>query len=316
MKRLKRQNPEQRMSRNTILTAAAGVLLTAGVLMPPAAGTHAAPLVEESFNIGTGSGEYTDGASLGGAPTSGANTNGWDGAWSVTGSSDSTSDLGGLSYSAGSVGQIGGTGGSNGFALSNADTRRNIASNTTLQTASTLWARVLLRPSEDTAFFSFRVADGQGDGRFTIRRNPANNVSDILLRPLGNNNNSNDVTDGFTELTAGDTHLMLFKISIDRAGSNAETVDLWINPTTSDESQLGTATASVSGNILDGTDKQFGEFDFTGGNDDQSPRYAIDEIAIGENFNDVVPVPEPGSLALMGLGGLLMLGRGRSSRTR
>jgi len=308
MKRLKRQNPEQRMSRNTILTAA-GVMLAAGVLMP-AAGAHAAPLVEESFNIGTGSGEYTDGASLDGAPTNGPATNGWDAAWTVTGTTDSISEAGGLSYSAGSVGQIGGTGGSHGNAFGTADTSRAIASDNTLQTATTLWARVLFKPSNDGNFFSFRSDGGSGNGRFTMRWNPGATPDprqDILLEDLS----GTQTTDDFGSLTLGSTNLFLFKVTADRTGSAAETVELWLNPTTSDESQLGAATATVSGDILDSTNNQFNQFDFTGGTVEG---FGIDEIAIGENFNDVVPIPEPGSLALLGLGGLLMLGRGRASR--
>jgi len=311
MKRLKRQNPEQRMSRNsgTILTAA-GVLLAAGVLMP-AAGAHAAPLVEESFNIGAGSGEYTDGVSLKNAPTTGAATNGWDAAWTVTGTTESISEAGGLSYSAGSVGQIGGTGGSHGNALGTADTRRAIASNTTLQTATTLWARVLFKPSNDGNFFSFRTDGSSGDGRFTMRWNPGATPDprrDILVRDLS----GNDTTGDFGSLTLGSTNLFLFKVTADRSGSNAETVELWLNPTTSDESQLGAATATISGNILDSTNNQFNQFDFTSGDGDG---FGIDEVAVGETFNDVVPVPEPTSMSMaLAIGGWLGVMRRRRRR--
>jgi MYXO-CTERM domain-containing protein len=43
---------------------------------------------------------------------------------------------------------------------------------------------------------------------------------------------------------------------------------------------------------------------------------AYDEIRIGTTLNDVIPVPEPGSLALLGLGGLLMLRRSSAQVAR
>jgi len=254
----------------------------------PAAGAHAAPLVEESFNIGTGSGEYTDGASLKNAPTTGAATNSWGAAWTVTGTTESISEAGGLTYSAGSVGTIGGTGGSNGNALGTADTRRAIASDTTLQTANELWMRVLFRPTNDGNFFSFRSDGSGGNGRFTMRWAPGappDPRQDILLQDLS----GTQTTDGFGSLTLGSTNLFLFKVTADRTGSAAETVQLWVNPTTSDESQLGAATATVSGNILNSTNDQFNQFDFTGGD---TNGFGIDEIAIGSTFGDVVLLGE------------------------
>jgi len=40
-------------------------------------------------------------------------------------------------------------------------------------------------------------------------------------------------------------------------------------------------------------------------------KFFVDEIRIGTTFSDVAPVPEPGTLALLGSGGLLLLLRRR-----
>jgi len=38
----------------------------------------------------------------------------------------------------------------------------------------------------------------------------------------------------------------------------------------------------------------------------------VDEIRIGTTLADVIPVPEPASVALLGLGGLMLLRRRRA----
>jgi len=298
------RQPDKYLQR--LMTPAAAALLAAAV-----APASAAVVVEESFNIGAGSGEYTDGASLQGAPAIGAATNGWDGAWNVTGTTDSIAEAGGLTYSAGTIGTIGGTGGSNGNAFATADTRRPIASDATLQTANELWLRVLFQPSDNGNFFSFRTDGGESNGRITMRWNPGATPDprqDILVRDLSGANTTGD----FGSLTLGSTNLFLFKVTADRTGSAAETVELWLNPTTSDESQLGPATATISGNILDSTNNQFNQFDFTSGDGDG---FGIDEVAVGETFNDVVPVPEPTSMSMaLAIGGWLGVMRRRRRR--
>ncbi len=290
------------MKRTTTIVLAA----MAGLLLAAAPNASAAIVVNESFNIGSGSGEYTDGVSLQNQPTTGAATNGWAGAWDVTATNDSFSESGGLTYSAGSIGQIGGTGGSNGNAVISGATDRVIASNGTLQTATTLWARVLFQSAGNDAFFSFRTDGSANNGRVTFRH--TDTKGDILLRTLDGTNISDPADPGFqSQIVTGVTNLMVFKFTIDRSGTAAETVDFWLDPTTSNEALLGAPTATVSGNILDSTNNQINFFNLTGGDSN----YKADEIAIGETFNDVVPVPEPASLT-MGLAGLtLLLGRRR-----
>jgi len=121
----------------------------------------------------------------------------------------------------------------------------------------------------------------------------------------GNDANAN--ADLFPTLNGGDTHLLLFKLTIDRTAGADDTVDLWADPTATSEGALGTPTASVTANLLDGSGDQLSQFDFTGSND-----YLLDEFAIGETFADVV-IPEPASVVLVGLGGVLLLSRRRAA---
>jgi len=86
----------------------------------------------------------------------------------------------------------------------------------------------------------------------------------------------------------------------------SDQIELWVNPDLSGgESGLGAATLSDTGNVgaISGIAVSFEETDS-----------ALDQIRIsnGDNgFLDVTAIPEPASLALMGLGSLLMLGRSR-----
>jgi len=74
---------------------------------------------------------------------------------------------------------------------------------------------------------------------------------------------------------------------------------LWADPTATSEAGLGTPTASVTANLLDGAGDQLRQFDFTGNN-----VYQLDEFAIGESFAEVVP--EPSSIALLAAAGLVL----------
>ncbi|MEM1211586.1 MAG: PEP-CTERM sorting domain-containing protein [Planctomycetota bacterium] len=84
--------------------------------------------------------------------------------------------------------------------------------------------------------------------------------------------------------------------------------EIWFNPDDiSSEAALGTADIQ----FLDGANTpNFNRFRLEGGNFPTDLQF--DEIRLGTTFADVVPIPEPGSLALIGLGGLVIAARRRN----
>ena len=288
----------------TIAMAAIGILALAG----PSA--RAALIVEDSYNIGTGAGEYTDGSALDGKPSVTPTTGGWAGTW--TSGNAPKSKSGGLEYTGISGVTIGGSGGTEGHIDTGGDAAdRGIATDGTLGSASELWMRILWQPNGTLGgeFFNFRRDGGSGDGRIVIRRDDdpfgsTGNRNDLMVDPFGG---GAQVADEFATLSGGATHLLLFRLTIDRASGGDDTVDLWADPTATSVSGLGTPTASVTANLLDGADDQLSQFDFTG----SDGSYQLDEFAIGETFNDVTGIPEPASFMLLLLGGLAVIGRRR-----
>lgn len=106
----------------------------------------------------------------------------------------------------------------------------------------------------------------------------------------------NQANPGFS-YTPGDTHLMVALIDFD-----ANTTTLWVDPTTNPvnaatpfDAQLGAQVPGASQTLWANA---------------YNTVATIDDIRIGTEFSDVV-VPEPSSLALLGLGGLAMVRRRR-----
>jgi hypothetical protein len=92
-----------------------------------------------------------------------------------------------------------------------------------------------------------------------------------------------------TALTLGTTYFIVEEIDLD-----AKTASLWINPTPG--AGAPTATATISGITATAVDNVgFKAQSGTG-------TFVVDNLLIGTTWADVTPVPEPSSLAMIGLG--------------
>lgn len=107
---------------------------------------------------------------------------------------------------------------------------------------------------------------------------------------------------------AGETHLLLAKIDINADGSN-DTVDFWIDPDLSG-GEAGLGTALLSGSGADA----FGDALNNVGVSFSREGSRLDALRIGsgaDGFTAVTMIPEPGAMALLGLGGLALTRRRR-----
>lgn len=107
-------------------------------------------------------------------------------------------------------------------------------------------------------------------------------------------------TNVFGTYTPDATVFLVAKLINGAEASGADRVELWINPAGPE----GPADFSQTVSIFNATKV---DQIVAGGGVSGFP--AADDIVVGTTWDDVIP--EPGSLALLGLGGLCLLGRGR-----
>jgi hypothetical protein len=107
----------------------------------------------------------------------------------------------------------------------------------------------------------------------------------------------NVASDGIPFSLTG-THLVVLKFTWDAT----DQVDVWVDP--ADFGDLGTAGSSLSGDA-ENTNNGVGDEIYPRA---QGMEWDIDEIAMGETLTDV-SIPEPTTMALLGLGGLAVLRR-------
>lgn len=271
-------------------------LLAAAVTFTMAGPALAAPVASDGFE------SYATGALAGN--TGGT---GWGGAWGVNATyATPTVVTGGLSYTNGSVTVNGGN--------------RSVLFSYTNESSSVtdgLLSRALSSSQTGTVYMSllFRDVSPNADlsndfvqWGFDTSGATSNPKASVMRRngsfQVRANTATTNTTDSGISTVPGTTFMLVLKAT--RSGSTYDSVSLFVNPASHVEPGTTDATRNANTSI-----SSFDNFVSRSAFHEDADSFQIDAITIGTTFEDVVPVPEPSSLALLGLGGFLIARRRR-----
>jgi hypothetical protein len=225
---------------------------------------------------------------------------GWGAAWTGFQSNRESVIDNGLSYSNGLVIIDGGDkalemiGGQAGYVV-----QRALNSNAD---ATNLYFRYLYRMASNTftddEFDGFMLEENAGDDDVNAL-NVAQDYGTIMTRlSLGTTSN--------LYASAGDpvynnTYLILAKFERDAAG-NYTKASLWVNPDGTDEASPDAETDGTATGWIDSVGRILLR---TGGTTTSADKMVYDEIVLSDSWDSALAIPEPFSVGLLGIGGLL-----------
>jgi len=282
------------------------VLTAASACTAIFAATADATLIHDPFLSGTtpGNGEYADGARLDSAnPT----VTGFSGAWSdPTDRLDTTAS--GLTYAAGNISV--GAGGSvirrsDGGGTGTSNYSRTVTGSTSTDPGEA-WFAMLVKAGQNDAGEVMTVAfdfDADTGGTDALVAGYAAGSFSLQGSSVGS-------------IDTGETNLIIGRLTVVQTGTSGdgdEIIDFWVNPTDVSSAAQLTATAEYTsqsaGNYAFDTWGAGGVTIAAGGTVGSGNQ--VDEIMFADSLSDLqggVLIPEPASLALLGLGSLLILG--------
>jgi MYXO-CTERM domain-containing protein len=109
--------------------------------------------------------------------------------------------------------------------------------------------------------------------------------------------NAGNTTYTSSGLSADTTYYLVGRISKGAGSSTYNVVDLFLNPTSLDESSPTLTATNAAGSGV----SQFDNFVLRTARTDAGSLYDFDQLTIGTTFADVVPAPEPGALGVLGV---------------
>ncbi|MFN3168208.1 MAG: PEP-CTERM sorting domain-containing protein [Phycisphaeraceae bacterium] len=153
----------------------------------------------------------------------------------------------------------------------------------------------------DSATNTFAVGgftDGAGNGlQVGYDDTAGNNIPDLVLRTNG----TNIVL--ASDVPSSDNQLVIIKMDVDVAGN--ETLSIWVDPASVfDAPDIVDSTLDITSSTTPFTQSKYES-------PGQSGVVFFDEVRLATSFEGATGVPEPTSLALLGLGGLLVARRRR-----
>lgn len=261
---------------------------------------QAAIVSSDSFESASSAADLTT------APGTGS---GWSAPWNFAGLTDSSIAVGNrnMSYSNGSVQVDGGQkaleikpGTATGVALS-----RPFANQT-----ETLYLSFLFQAptsSNGNEFFQFGLHNSIDNP--TVSGGIQRNTSDANRQTFFSRTGTGQHTFADSPIDPQAVYFVVLKISKSGTSSTYNNADLFINPTSSIESEQSSVHHSVGGTVTG-----VSNLIFRVARNSTDNIYYLDEFTLGSDFASVVPIPEPASLSMLVLSGFMLLNR-RTRRT-